>query len=682
MKCLIIAAGKGTRLKQRGNSKPLVTLLGVPLIERAIRSATEAGTVDFYVVTGFQEAGVRSFLENLSSRLKISITTIFNKDWKKENGHSVLKARKYLHEPFLLLMADHMFDPAIARKLMSLHLNDGEIALAVDKKINNSLVDMEDVTRVKTERDKILNIGKGIADFNGFDTGIFFCTPAIFSALDQSTKKHNDTTLSGAGRILAAEGRFKAVEMNGLFWIDVDDPASFKQAENALLSNLRNKSNDGFVSRYLNRPLSIKISRLLLNFPITANQVSFFSFIVSLISSLFFIKGNAIIGALLIHLSSILDGCDGEIARLKYLQSTFGDFVDAVLDRYADGFIFLGIFYYSLTEIGNREILGIFWSPLIISSIALLAVLGNLMVSYTSAKSVVNFGYRYKGKWIGAGKGRDIRLFQLFIGGMMTYFHPIFALFSLLIVAIQTNMIVIWRTFLSWKWFRKGNSLFLHRIKAVIFDFDGTVANTMPFLTELAIKLMTENYNISKDTAHKKYLETTGLSFEAQIEVTFPQHPNNQKVVTTFESIKQKEIYSHSVFPDAIPTLKYFKNKKIRTFVCSSTKQEIISSYIKLNKFEYLLDGFFGYKPDFVKSEQIDYVLQHYNLQPKDVLFVGDSLKDFDFAKDKKINFIGIARIFQQKDFRKTGGISVLNLNDIVKLFGEHEKHYSAFDKV
>ncbi|MFV1968710.1 MAG: NTP transferase domain-containing protein, partial [Pirellulaceae bacterium] len=41
MKCLILAAGKGSRLRQRGNSKPLIRLLGIPLIERTIRSALE-----------------------------------------------------------------------------------------------------------------------------------------------------------------------------------------------------------------------------------------------------------------------------------------------------------------------------------------------------------------------------------------------------------------------------------------------------------------------------------------------------------------------------------------------------------------------------------------------------------------------------------------------------------------
>ena len=53
MKCLIIAAGKAKRLSQRGDSKPLVPSLGVPLIERVIRLVIKAGIDDFCVVTGY-----------------------------------------------------------------------------------------------------------------------------------------------------------------------------------------------------------------------------------------------------------------------------------------------------------------------------------------------------------------------------------------------------------------------------------------------------------------------------------------------------------------------------------------------------------------------------------------------------------------------------------------------------
>ena len=84
IKCLILAAGNGSRLRQKGLSKPLVPLLGIPLIERAIRSAMEAGTDDFYVVTGYQGDLVRDFLERLAKRLAIRITPLVNDDWEKE----------------------------------------------------------------------------------------------------------------------------------------------------------------------------------------------------------------------------------------------------------------------------------------------------------------------------------------------------------------------------------------------------------------------------------------------------------------------------------------------------------------------------------------------------------------------------------------------------------------------
>ncbi|NOQ21213.1 MAG: hypothetical protein GQ565_01010 [Candidatus Aegiribacteria sp.] len=58
----------------------------------------------------------------------------------------------------------------------------------------------------------------------GFDTGIFLCTPAIFNALERNAKQDGDT-LSGAVKLLAAEGKAKTFEISGRFWIDVDDPA-------------------------------------------------------------------------------------------------------------------------------------------------------------------------------------------------------------------------------------------------------------------------------------------------------------------------------------------------------------------------------------------------------------------------------------------------------------------------
>lgn len=111
MKCLIIATGNSSRLSQKDNSKPLIPVLGVPLIERVIRYAMQAGIEEFYVVSSYSSEQVRSFLDGLAPRCNITITHVINDDPDQETGISVLNAREHLSEPFLLLMAHHLFDP-------------------------------------------------------------------------------------------------------------------------------------------------------------------------------------------------------------------------------------------------------------------------------------------------------------------------------------------------------------------------------------------------------------------------------------------------------------------------------------------------------------------------------------------------------------------------------------------
>ena len=233
LKCLILAAGQGTRLKERGEVKPLVPLLGRPLIERVVCSAIDGGADEFYVVTGFEGETVTNFVEELAEKLEISITTIENENWQKENGYSVLKAKTHLQEPFFLLMSDHLFDPIILHTLQDHPPNQGEIVLAVDTNLTNPLIDLEDVTRVDTSNGLIRNIGKSIDHFSAFDTGIFLCTPALFGALEKAGDSYQDTTLSAGIRVLA-KSRCARCLRTDRFWIDVDDEVAFKKAEAAV----------------------------------------------------------------------------------------------------------------------------------------------------------------------------------------------------------------------------------------------------------------------------------------------------------------------------------------------------------------------------------------------------------------------------------------------------------------
>jgi len=95
------------------------------------------------------------------------------------------------------------------------------------------------------------------------------------------------------------------------------------------------KSQDGFVSRYLNRPISRVMTRLLLRFPTTPNAWTLLIFPIPIAAALILLQGtywSFLWGLVLFQVFSILDGCDGEIARAKFLESERGRRLDDLFD--------------------------------------------------------------------------------------------------------------------------------------------------------------------------------------------------------------------------------------------------------------------------------------------------------------------------------------------------------------
>jgi 1L-myo-inositol 1-phosphate cytidylyltransferase len=235
MKCLIVAAGQGARLREKGELKPLIPIKGVPLIEHVISRARSAGIDEFLVVSGYRGEELRRELDTFSAREKIRITHVVNDDWNRANGVSLLKAKRYLDEPFLLTMCDHLIDPEIFRSLMSESLEPDTVTLGVYFNIDSPLNDPEDVTRVKCSDGRIEHIGKVIREFNALDTGVFLCAPIIFDALEESQARGDDS-ISGAMNVLARWNKARAFDIQNRLWVDVDDPVAFHKAEGLLES--------------------------------------------------------------------------------------------------------------------------------------------------------------------------------------------------------------------------------------------------------------------------------------------------------------------------------------------------------------------------------------------------------------------------------------------------------------
>ena len=104
------------------------------------------------------------------------------------------------------------------------------------------------------------------------------------------------------------------------------------------------KPQDGFVSRFLNRPISSRITRLLVRLPIHPSAFTMSIFVLPVTAGVFLLRGDylsILVAAALFQVFSILDGCDGEIARVKNLESKFGERLDNLCD-------FLGSLIYVL----------------------------------------------------------------------------------------------------------------------------------------------------------------------------------------------------------------------------------------------------------------------------------------------------------------------------------------------
>ena len=134
--------------------------------------------------------------------------------------------------------------------------------------------------------------------------------------------------------------------------------AERRAAENALLGSLRRKS-DGFLAYWFDRRLSTALSRYLVRTRVTPNQISVATLVPALAGgALIAVPGTLLsgVGALLYWLATILDGCDGEVARLKYLESPKGARLDLLCDNVGLVVLFLGIIVHVYWEVPGIEL--------------------------------------------------------------------------------------------------------------------------------------------------------------------------------------------------------------------------------------------------------------------------------------------------------------------------------------
>ena len=162
---------------------------------------------------------------------------------------------------------------------------------------------------------------------------------------------------------------------------------------------------DGLVSRHLNRRLSRPLSNVLQNTAVTPNSVTTFTLLFAFATAAMIAFGWNIAGGVSIQLVSIIDGVDGELARLRNTATRFGAAFDTIVDRYADAAMIGGMAVYAarFEDLPRPEV------------IAALALGGALTVSYSRARIEASLAV-VAGDGVFGLASRDVRLLVAAVG--------------------------------------------------------------------------------------------------------------------------------------------------------------------------------------------------------------------------------------------------------------------------
>jgi choline kinase len=229
---VVLMAGTGSRLRASGEilPKPLVPIFGRPLICYIVEALQKVGVQNLHAVVGSNgDALVREVRSLLPSGMRLN--PIANPDWQKQNGISVLCAAGKVRAPFLLTMGDHLFDPSVLERVVE-EAEASELNLAIDRKIE-AIFDLDDAMKVQTTDDRVTAIGKTLAAYDAIDTGVFLCPNELFDYLERA-KNNGDCSLADGVRLMAEEGKVRAIDIGEAWWQDVDTFEMRRRAEEVL----------------------------------------------------------------------------------------------------------------------------------------------------------------------------------------------------------------------------------------------------------------------------------------------------------------------------------------------------------------------------------------------------------------------------------------------------------------
>jgi 1L-myo-inositol 1-phosphate cytidylyltransferase len=229
---VIVAAGFGSRLQamRPGGEliKPLEPVGGVPILRRVLSTAFACGIEEVILVTGFMAEALEAAVS--AWELAGPVRFVRNERYDLSNGISLLCGARECEGDFVLLMSDHLFDGENLRGLLAAGIGDDGAVLAIDRKVDECF-DLDDATKVVTEGDRIVSIGKQLEEYNAIDTGMFLISSRVVELLAGAVAERGDASISDAMTRFIREGKMGGWDIGSGLWQDVDTPEMLSEAE-------------------------------------------------------------------------------------------------------------------------------------------------------------------------------------------------------------------------------------------------------------------------------------------------------------------------------------------------------------------------------------------------------------------------------------------------------------------
>jgi len=411
IKAVILAAGRGSRLMPYTESMPKSLFEVAPgvTITDFIINRLQAVKVDEIIIATRPEL-TEKFESRFGGRVRVVAVNgeDFGNLYTLKTAVDGVKADK-----ILVCMSDHLFERSLLTKLLRSN-SEKAVILCLDR--DPSWEKAVEGLKVELGRDGIRRVGKKLPPFDGVDTGLFLLSQRAFDMINEVIEaKGPNSNLSDLVNYAAELGEVAYVDVTGKLWMDVDTPEDLVNAREMYWKIIKRelvRPTDGPISRYINRPISTRISILLYRSVhwLSANHVSVISFLTALLSAALFVTGYMPLAGISAHIASILDGVDGELARLRGEESVWGGFLDTVLDRFADIAI--------ITALGFLALKLPYMNTALALLVTALAAFGVVMVSYVtkvSAECIDVHELRNGFPWA----TRDVRLFTVTLGGLL-----------------------------------------------------------------------------------------------------------------------------------------------------------------------------------------------------------------------------------------------------------------------